>query len=109
MIRAELRWNRDMAAWMNEKAGRARRAIENEVLRGCAAYVPFRTGALMRSGTTADGDGAGAGEVRWTAPYARAQYYGKYRVKGNRGPYWFERWKNAEGKALAERIGKGFA
>lgn len=49
-------------------AGRA--ALGDAVLRDCAPYVPYRTGALMGSGRVEQG------AVVYDAPHARRVYYG---------------------------------
>lgn len=108
-VRAELKWNSSFANNWNGKFDTAQKTLDSEIVRGCSAYVPFRTGMLDKSGTL--GTVVGSGEVRWTAPYAKAQYY---RAKtgsngqGQRGGYWFERWKNASGAATVARIKKAF-
>lgn len=76
--------------------------IDNEVLRKCDPYVPFRTGNLKRSGIS--GTVKGSGEIVYNAPYAEKQYYeneGKGKQGTNnkkskakkklRGSYWFKR------------------
>lgn len=70
--------------------------IDSEVLRLCAPLVPFRTGSLERSGTL--GTVIGSGEVKYIAPYARAQYYNTAQTRSydpRRGGKWFERMKTA--------------
>ena len=76
--------------------------IDSEVLRHSDSYVPFRHGDLKKSGIS--GTVIGSGTVKYTAPYARQQYYtnaghGEEGVnaldgaKGLRGKLWFERMK----------------
>ena len=55
---------------------RAQKWIDNEVLKDSAPYVPFRTGNLMRSGSS--GTVIGSGIVKYNAPYAKQVYYGKH-------------------------------
>lgn len=70
------------------------KVIDSEVIRLCSRYVPFRTGTLERSGTV--GTVIGSGEVKYTVPYAREQYF-KTRTSrsydAKRGGKWFERMK----------------
>lgn len=66
--------------------------IDSEVLRRCDPLVPFKTGSLKRSGIT--GTKIGSGVIRYTAPYAKRQYYwGKPAGYGERGRKWFGRMK----------------
>lgn len=85
-----------------EARGRVQQHIDSEVLRRSEPYTPLRTGQLRDSGNF--GTQVGSGEVKWTAIYAKAQYYSK-RSPGSatgalRGPQWFERMKNAHGKDI---------
>lgn len=81
-----------------ENGGDVQKTIDSEVLRRSDPYVPFRSGALKKSGTT--GTKIGSGEVIYNAPYARSNYYnnagkGKQGTSkgGLRGKFWFERMK----------------
>lgn len=66
--------------------------IDSEVLRRCDPLVPFKTGSLKRSGIT--GTKIGSGVIRYTAPYAKRQYYwGRPAGYGERGRNWFGRMK----------------
>ncbi|MBR0483941.1 MAG: capsid protein [Oscillospiraceae bacterium] len=80
----------------------AQKIVDSEVLRRSDPYVPFLSGKLKESGTL--GTVIGSGEVKYTAVYARRQYYeNKGRgteglhasggTSGKRGAYWFERMK----------------
>lgn len=82
----------------------AQKYVDSEVLRRSDPYVPMDTGALIKSGIS--GTVLGSGEVDYTAPYAREQYYnnagkGKqgtakhnsHNYKCLRGKLWFERMK----------------
>lgn len=82
----------------------AQKYVDREVLRRSDPYVPMDTGALIKSGIS--GTVLGSGEVDYTAPYAREQYYnnagrGKqgtskhnsHNSKCLRGKLWFERMK----------------
>jgi hypothetical protein len=81
-----------------ESGGKVQKVIDSEVLRRSDPYVPFRSGALKKSGTL--GTKIGSGEVVYNAIYARKQYYhnsgsGKQGTAkgGLRGKFWFERMK----------------
>lgn len=89
------------------KVQKAQNVIDSEVLRRCDPLVPFKTGSLKRSGIT--GTKIGSGQVRYTAPYAKRQYY-KGRVSVTRGRKWFQRMKSEQGQAIlnaAQRMLKG--
>ena len=89
------------------KVQKAQNVIDSEVLRRCDPLVPFKTGSLKRSGIT--GTKIGSGQVRYTSPYARYQYY-KGRVSVTRGRKWFQRMKSEQGQAIlnaAQRMLKG--
>ena len=70
--------------------GSVQKFIDSEVLRLCDPLIPMRSGALKRSGTSATI--IGSGEVKYSTPYARQQYY-ENRGNGQRGRLWFERMK----------------
>lgn len=92
---------------LNAKVQRVQRFVDSEVLRRCDPLVPFKTGSLKRSGIT--GTKIGSGQVRYTAPYAKRQYY-KGRVSVTRGRKWFQRMKSEQGQAIldvAQRMLKG--
>lgn len=90
--------------------------IDNEVLKRCTKYVPFRTGALMDMGIL--GTVIGSGEVAWIGVKPRYLYYGKVMVGSapktvtdkdltyyggpQRGAFWFERMKAAEGQEIVQ-------
>ena len=96
--KAQLIWNPGFSSRFTQQYSKAQKFVDNEVLRGCSALVPFQTGALQKSGIL--GTEVGSGEVAWIAPYAHDQYYNTPRTRGydaNRGAYWFERWKASDG------------
>ena len=99
--KAQLIWNPGFSSRFTQQYSQAQKFVDNEVLRGCSALVPFQTGALQKSGNL--GTEAGSGGVAWIAPYAHDQYYNTPRTRGydaNRGAYWFERWKASEAKRV---------
>lgn len=77
-MNGELKWNKSEAQILAERnlqtGGAVQRYIDSAVIRYCEPYVPYDSGALMRSANTATD--VGSGEVRYDAPYARYQYYG---------------------------------
>lgn len=94
--KAELKWNPNFPQRMNEMLSKKQAIIDSEVLRLCSPLVPLRTGALEKSGTL--GTVIGSGEVKYIAPYARAQYYNTSTSRSydpRRGGKWFERMKTA--------------
>lgn len=96
--------------------GFVQKFVDNEVLRRCAKYMPFRTGALMNMGIM--GTVIGSGEVAWIGVKPRYLYYGKVMVGPapktvtdkdltyyggpQRGAFWFERMKAAEGQEIVK-------
>ena len=103
----EIVWKSGCAPRITEVLGKKQEIIDSEVLRLCAPMVPKDTGALELSGIL--GTIIGSGEVRYVAPYARAQYYNTAQTRGydsKRGGKWFERMKVAH-KAQIERLING--
>lgn len=92
----KIAWEPRALSKINGTLSKKQKIIDSEVLRLCAPMVPFRTGALERSGTL--GTVIGSGEVKYIAPYARRQYYGtaqSRRYDSRRSSRWFERMKTA--------------
>lgn len=90
----QLQWSPRFEDRINGIVNHQQEVIDSEVLRLCSPMVPFRTGTLERSGTL--GTVIGSGEVKYTAPYARRQYYNTAQSRSydaNRGGMWFERMK----------------
>lgn len=79
---------------------RAQQFVDTKTLELSTPLVPHRTGTLINSGQR--GTVIGSGEVRWTEPYARSQYYNPgYRHSENqRGAFWFERMKAVHGTQI---------
>lgn len=98
-----------------ERGGRVQRFVDSEVLRYSDPYVPFRTGALKRSGIL--GTVIGSGIVRYLINYARKNYYENggngtqgLNKGGIRGRLWFRRMKAQhlnDIKRGAARISRG--
>jgi len=101
-----------------EERGYVQKFIDNEVLKRCSKYIPFRTGALMNMGII--GTVIGSGEVAWIGVKPRYLYYGKVMVGPapktvtdkdltyyggpQRGAFWFERMKAAEGQEIVKGV-----
>lgn len=91
---AKLTWAPNTGAKWTGNFTRAQKFLDSEVLRDSTPLVPFRTGALARSGQL--GTVIGSGMVSWIAPYARYQYYNTVETRSydaQRGGKWFERAK----------------
>ena len=84
------------------KFKRAQSWLDNEVLKDCDPYVPFRTGKLAQSGIT--GTKIGSGKVIYSAAHAKGCYYAvNRRFSKSAHPQacaqWFEKAKAAKCKA----------
>lgn len=100
--KAKLEWNTNFQPKWNKRYSESQKFVDREVLRLSGPFVPLLTGTLIRSGIL--GTEVGSGLVQWIAPYARSQYYSP-RKPGSatgtlRGPFWFERMKQAHGKKI---------
>ena len=73
-----------------ETGGKVQKFIDSEVLRLTDPYVPKDVGTLKGSGTTSTR--IGSGDVKYSTPYARRQYY-EHKGNGLRGSRWFDRSK----------------
>jgi Minor capsid protein len=103
--KASLKWNTSFQPTKQAAFTRAQKFLDSEILRGCEPYTPLLTGTLIKSGIL--GTQIGSGTVHWIAPYAKAQYYSPRKAGSTtgplRGPYWFERWKAADGRVTLAR------
>jgi hypothetical protein len=92
---AVLEWNTNFQPKWQRRYTLSQKFVDSEVLARCEPYIPLRTGMLIKSGIL--GTDVGSGEVKWIAPYAKAQYYRPRKNPSQtgplRGPYWFERMK----------------
>jgi hypothetical protein len=110
--KAELTWNTGFGPTWNGRYSRAQAFVDSDILRLSEPFTPLQTGMLVKSGQL--GTAVGSGEVKWIAPYARAQYYSP-RAPGSetgplRGPQWFERMKERYGATIlagARRLAGG--
>lgn len=91
-VEARIEWSSSFAPRVNSGWSEAQYKFDMEVARCMDPYVPFRTGVLKSSVTMASD--FGRGQLVYSTPYARAQYYrcqqGKG-LKGRRGPWWGQR------------------
>lgn len=91
--KAELKFNADFVPRWQGRYTRAQMFVDSEVLRLSEPFIPLRTSMLIKSGIL--GTDIGSGEVKWIAPYAKAQYYSKRKPGSEtgpqRGPHWFDR------------------
>lgn len=85
----------------------AQKWLDKEVVRKCDPYVPMQTGTLKK----AIGTVYGSGEVVYSTPYAKQQYYfsGGNGTQGTsrgglRGRLWFERMKAAHKRELLDGL-----
>lgn len=104
----KLCWSSTFGRTRSAMFSRKQKIVDSEVLRYCAPLVPFRTGTLIRSGTT--GTVIGSGNVQYVTPYARFQYYRTARSRSydaNRGGLWFERMKTAHKQDIKQAAERG--
>lgn len=80
------------------KGEKVQKFIDSEVIRCMDPFTPFRSGTLKKSATL--GTVIGSGLIKYTAPYARKNYYENAgrgtegtQNGGRRGRKWFERMK----------------
>lgn len=100
-----LSWSTGAARRINRALQSRQELIDSETLRLCSPYVPFKTGALERSGQI--GTVIGTGEVVYATPYARRQYYATAQTRSydpRRGGMWLERMKTANKGALIKLL-----
>jgi len=93
---AFLKWDSNFASNRNAHIQRVQKYIDSECLRLCDPLTPRKSGELIRSGTR--GTKIGSGELVYTAPYAKKQYYETAQTRSydpNRGSRWFDRMKTA--------------
>lgn len=102
-ISAKLKWDKSFATRYTSRFNSAQNFVDKEFLSYCSKLVPFKTGKLMESGTL--GTVIGSGEIKYTVPYAKRQYY-KGRANGQRGRLWGERAKSAHGEDIRRGAGK---
>lgn len=114
---AGLTWDKNFDTKAKSSFEKKQKYVDSECLRLSDPYTPMLTGTLKRSGTS--GTVIGSGELKYTAPYARLQYYtnaGKGRqgttkhnshnYKCTRGKLWFERMKADHKKEIMNGVKK---
>ena len=102
----QLKWSSSFSNRINKAMKEKQKIIDSEVLRLCGPIVPHRTGTLERSGIA--GTVIGSGQIQYSAPYARAQYYNTAASRSydpRRGGKWFERMKMANKDAIRKLVG----
>lgn len=83
-----------------KKIHRTQVYIDSEILKRSELYVPMKTGSLKRSGIT--GTRIGTGIIKYTAPYAKRQYFaGKAS-----GQNWVKRMWLSQGKHIIKNANK---
>lgn len=102
-ISVKLKWDNYFARKHTSRFNSSQKVVDKEFLRYCSKLVPFKTGKLMESGTS--GTVIGSGEIKYTVPYAKRQYY-KGRASGQRGRLWGERAKSAHKEDIRRGAGK---
>lgn len=86
-----------------EKIHRTQVYIDSEIIRRSDPYVPMKTGSLKRSGET--GTRIGTGIIKYTAPYAKRQYFAG-KATGQRGRKWVKRMWLSQGKQIIKNANK---
>ena len=86
-----------------EKIRRTQAFIDREILINSDPLVPFDTGSLKRSGIT--GTCVGTGIIKYTAPYAKRQYFCGS-SSGQRGRKWVRRMWASKGKKILKSAQK---
>lgn len=71
---------------MKKRLPEAQKFVDSEVIKLMSPYTPFRNGKLEQNVTLATD--IGSGDVRYTSPYARFQYYGLLMVSETTGSAW---------------------
>lgn len=96
---AKIAWNKDVGAEITAAMKTSRSKLMQRILKDTDPLVPFDTGMLKNSPQIATD--YETGEIIWSTPYARRQYYfhpkgeGLHGDNGQRGSYWAERSKDA--------------
>lgn len=104
----KLSWANGFSETRSNMFNRKQMIVDSEVLRYCSPLIPFRTGALIRSGTV--GTVLGSGLVQYSSPYARFQYYRTAETRDydiRRGGMWFERMKAAHKQDILRAAERG--
>lgn len=86
-----------------EKIHRTQVYIDSEIIKRSEPYVPMKTGSLKRSGIT--GTRIGTGVIKYTAPYAKRQYFAG-KASGQRGRKWVKKMWISHGKHIIKNANK---
>ncbi|MBD5142091.1 MAG: capsid protein [Ruminococcus sp.] len=86
-----------------EKIRHAQAYIDSEILRNSDPLVPFKTGSLKRSGIT--GTQIGTGIIKYTAPYAKFQYFNG-KASNQQGRKWVQRMWLSQRKQILKNAQK---
>jgi hypothetical protein len=103
-------WNPNFRSKWQGRYSRVQKFFDRRILTGNEPFVPKKTGALIKTGIL--GTVFGSGLVQWLAFYASKVFYST-RSLGSatgplRGPYWFFRWKAADGAAAIRETKREF-
>ena len=93
-----LSWNRSFARSANGSFSDVQKYIDSECIRLMVPYTPMQNGILSKGAVL--GTKIGSGEIHYTMPYARYQYYGKLMVSSVTGSAFA---KMGESKVLTDK------
>ena len=107
-------WAPDFSERWSSRYNQAQAYVDRAVLQLSDKFITRKSGRLSASGSQ-----MGSGAVRWSAPYAKYVYFGRYMGKNKKNPiniktgktrymraeglYWFRRMKGMYGKAVIKR------
>lgn len=94
---------------IEKMAEKSQAMLKQEVAKGCEKYVPADYNMILTRSVQASIDTKDSYLI-YNVPYARRQYYSAPNKSKDIHPdatmQWFEKWKQADGKATIERIKK---
>jgi hypothetical protein len=94
----KLIWGKSFARNRTESFSDVQKFVDSECIRLMVPYTPMRNGMLQKGAVL--GTKIGSGEIHYTVPYARYQYYGKLMVSSVTGSAFA---KMGESKVLTEK------
>ena len=94
----KLVWGKSFAVDRNHSFSDVQKFVDSESIRLMVPYTPMRNGILQKGAVL--GTKIGSGEIHYTVPYARYQYYGKLMVSSVTGSAFA---KMGESKVLTEK------
>ena len=74
-----------------DEGGKVQKYIDNFVKEQSAEYIPFKTGTLISSSSSASQNGSGL--VIWNTDYANYMYEGKLMVSPSTGSAWAKKYE----------------